>query len=44
MTMSLDGEGLALRLGGQAAWTAIMLAAALGLWRAGVKRFEAVGG
>jgi ABC-2 type transport system permease protein len=44
MTGPLDGAGLALRLGGQAAWTAIMLAVALGLWRAGVKRFEAVGG
>jgi ABC-2 type transport system permease protein len=31
-------------LGGQLAWTAILLAMALGLWRAGVKRFEAVGG
>jgi ABC-2 type transport system permease protein len=31
-------------LGGQLAWTAIMLATAFALWRAGVKRFEAVGG
>jgi ABC-2 type transport system permease protein len=31
-------------LGKQAAWTAILLAIALALWRAGVKRFEAVGG
>ena len=31
-------------LGGQLAWTAILLATALALWRAGVKRFEAVGG
>jgi viologen exporter family transport system permease protein len=44
MTKSLDGAHLARLLGGQAAWTAITLAAALGLWRAGVKRFEAVGG
>jgi len=44
MTRSLDGAALADLLGGQLAWTAILLAAALGLWRAGVKRFEAVGG
>ena len=44
MTRSLDGERLASLLGGQLAWTAIMLAVALGLWRAGVRHFEAVGG
>jgi ABC-2 type transport system permease protein len=44
MTRSLDGERLARLLGGQLAWTAILLATALGLWRAGVKRFESVGG
>jgi len=44
LTRSLDGERIALLLGGQLAWTAILLAVALGLWRAGVKRFEAVGG
>ena len=31
-------------LGGQLAWTAILLTLALSLWRAGVKHFEAVGG
>jgi ABC-2 type transport system permease protein len=44
MTRSLDGAALADLLGGQLAWTAILLAGALGLWRAGVKHFEAVGG
>jgi ABC-2 type transport system permease protein len=44
MTRSLDGERLAALLGGQAAWAAAMLALALWLWRAGVRRFEAVGG
>ena len=44
MTRSLDREELALLLGGQAAWAAITLAIALALWRAGVKRFESVGG
>jgi ABC-2 type transport system permease protein len=31
-------------LGGQAAWAAIILALSLWVWRAGVRRFEAVGG
>jgi ABC-2 type transport system permease protein len=44
MTRPLGGEDLARLLGGQAAWAAITLAAALTLWRAGVRRFEAVGG
>jgi ABC-2 type transport system permease protein len=44
MTRPLDHERLALLLGGQAAWAAITLALALGIWRAGVRRFEAVGG
>jgi ABC-2 type transport system permease protein len=44
MTRSLDGAALANLMSGQLAWTAILLAAAFGLWRAGVKRFEAVGG
>ena len=44
LTRSLDGAELASLLGGQAAWTAIVLAAALTVWRAGVRRFEAVGG
>jgi ABC-2 type transport system permease protein len=44
MTRSLDRAQLARLLGGQLAWTAVTLALALALWRAGVKRFEAVGG
>ncbi len=44
LTRSHDHAQLALLLGGQLAWAAIILAAALLLWRAGVKRFEAVGG
>jgi ABC-2 type transport system permease protein len=44
MTKSLGHGDVALLLAGQAAWTAIMLALALVLWRAGVKRFESVGG
>jgi ABC-2 type transport system permease protein len=44
MTRSLDREQLERLLGGQLAWTAITLAIAIALWRAGVKRFEAVGG
>jgi ABC-2 type transport system permease protein len=44
LTKSLDGAKLARLLGGQAAWAVITLAIALALWRAGVKRFEAVGG
>lgn len=35
---------IAVLLGGQLAWTAILLGLALILWRAGVRRFEAVGG
>jgi ABC-2 type transport system permease protein len=41
---SLDGTRLFELLGGQLAWAAILLAVALALWRAGVKRFESVGG
>jgi ABC-2 type transport system permease protein len=44
MTKSLDRTQLVHLLGGQLAWTAIFLAIAIALWRAGVKRFEAVGG
>ena len=44
LTKPYDREQLARLLGGQAAWTAVMLAVALAVWRAGVKRFEAVGG
>lgn len=43
-TRSLDREHLAILLGGQLGWAAITLAAALALWRAGIRRFEAVGG
>jgi ABC-2 type transport system permease protein len=41
---SRDREYLVLLFGGQLAWAAITLTTALVLWRAGVKRFEAVGG
>jgi ABC-2 type transport system permease protein len=44
LTQPLDRAELARLLGGQVAWAAIMLAVALAVWRAGVKRFEAVGG
>lgn len=44
ITRTLDRAQLASLLGGQLAWAAITLTAALLLWRAGVKRFEAVGG
>lgn len=44
LTRSLDREQIVRLLAGQAAWTAIMLGIALAIWRAGVKRFEAVGG
>jgi ABC-2 type transport system permease protein len=44
LTRPQDGAHLAALLGGQLAWAAITLAGALALWRAGVKRFEAVGG
>jgi ABC-2 type transport system permease protein len=44
MTTSLTAGELAARLGGQLAWMAILLAAALTVWRAGVRRFESVGG
>jgi ABC-2 type transport system permease protein len=44
ITRSLDRAELATLLGGQLAWAAITLAAALALWRAGVRRFESVGG
>jgi ABC-2 type transport system permease protein len=44
LTRPLDREAIAALLGGQLAWAAITLAVALGLWRAGVRRFESVGG
>jgi ABC-2 type transport system permease protein len=43
MTREMTGDELARLFAGQAAWTAILLAIALATWRAGVKRFEAVG-
>jgi ABC-2 type transport system permease protein len=43
-TRSMDRDQLALLLGGQLGWAAVTLAGALALWRAGVRRFEAVGG
>lgn len=44
LTRPVDRADLVILLGGQVAWTAILLAIGLALWRAGVKRFEAVGG
>jgi ABC-2 type transport system permease protein len=44
MTRTLDRDELWQLLGGQLAWAAILLVGALALWRAGVRRFEAVGG
>jgi ABC-2 type transport system permease protein len=44
ITKTLDGEHVAILLGGQLAWAAITLAIGLAIWRAGVRRFEAVGG
>jgi ABC-2 type transport system permease protein len=43
LTRQMDHDHLAFLLGGQAAWTGVMLATALAMWRAGIKRFEAVG-
>jgi ABC-2 type transport system permease protein len=40
----LDRGALAALLGGQLAWAAVLLAGALAVWGAGVRRFEAVGG
>lgn len=44
ITRPLDAAGIAERVGGQLAWAVLTLALALAVWRAGVRRFEAVGG
>lgn len=44
MTQHLDSEHIALLVGGQIGWATVTLLAALLLWRAGVRRFESVGG
>jgi viologen exporter family transport system permease protein len=44
ITRTQHRDDLVRLLGGQAAWAAISLAAALMLWHRGVRRFEAVGG
>jgi len=44
MTRTLDHDQLAVLLGGQAAWSVVLVLVALAVWRAGVRRFEAVGG
>jgi ABC-2 type transport system permease protein len=42
--VELGATRAALLVAGQLGWTVAILALALGLWRAGVRRFEAVGG
>jgi ABC-2 type transport system permease protein len=44
MTQHLSTEQLALVVGGQVGWATVTLLMALTLWRAGVRRFESVGG
>lgn len=44
MTMALSREQLLTLLGGQLAWCAVILALTHVVWRAGIRRFEAVGG
>lgn len=44
MTLHLSGEQLAHLMLGQLAWCITMLWAALFVWRAGIRRYEAVGG
>ena len=44
MTRHLGSTQLVEVIGGQVAWAAVTLVAALAVWRAGVRRFEAVGG
>jgi ABC-2 type transport system permease protein len=44
MVYRLDTTQVVLLLGGQIGWAAVTLLMALTLWRAGVRRFEAVGG
>ncbi|CAN5906838.1 ABC-2 family transporter protein [soil metagenome] len=44
MTQHLASERVAMLLGGQLAWAVASLTGALLLWRAGVRKFESVGG
>ncbi|MGE5186093.1 MAG: ABC transporter permease [Acidobacteriota bacterium] len=44
MTRDLSHEQVGLIVGGQLAWAAVLFGIALVVWRAGVRRFEAVGG
>jgi ABC-2 type transport system permease protein len=44
MTRSFTGRELAEQLAGQVAWLAILIGIAIAVWRAGVRRFESVGG
>jgi ABC-2 type transport system permease protein len=44
MTVPLDAAAVARIIAAQAAWAIATLALALGVWRRGVRRFEAVGG
>lgn len=43
MTRQLSHEHVAFLVGGQLAWAIVLLGGALAVWRAGVRRFEAVG-
>ena len=44
MTKSLSGRELAELVAGQVGWLVAMIAIAMAVWRAGVRRFESVGG
>lgn len=44
MTRDMSHEHLAFLVGGQLAWSIVLLTVTLTVWRAGVRRFEAVGG
>jgi ABC-2 type transport system permease protein len=44
MTRELSQHEIGVLLGGQLAWSVVLLGGALAVWRAGVRRFESVGG
>jgi ABC-2 type transport system permease protein len=43
LTKPLSASDIGLLLAEQGAWTVVMLAVALGVWKLGVRKFEAVG-